>query len=331
MNTKYSTIRSSITILIVCLLTQGLASAQAPERIGYQTVVRVNGITPVTSSVVGMKISINKSTPEGLTLYSERQTPLTDLNGLATVEIGAGTVISGSLAAIDWSSGSYFVKTETDPSGGTNYAITVTHQLLSLPYAMHAGTAETITDGVPESDPLFSAWSKDYNDMTNKPEMINAPTYAVGDYAYGGIVIWVDQTGHHGLLCSLSNQGPFIWDNESMSTAQAKGDGILAGELNTIIINAHPVSSGVGPFVAYNSCPTYYMPSKMEMNLIYQNRAIINATALAHSGEALIATAVYWTSTEISSTAAWGVDFYNQSTNTYSKLNKFLVRPVKAF
>ena len=42
------------------------------------------------------------------------------------------------------------IQTETDPTGGTNYTITGTSQLLSVPYALHAKTAEiftgTITD-----------------------------------------------------------------------------------------------------------------------------------------------------------------------------------------
>ena len=46
----------------------------------------------------------------------------------------------------------------TDPTGGTNYSITGTSQLLSVPYALHAQTAENITGEitVTETDPLFS-------------------------------------------------------------------------------------------------------------------------------------------------------------------------------
>ncbi|MEO6977276.1 MAG: hypothetical protein ABI113_02825, partial [Mucilaginibacter sp.] len=55
--------------------------------------------------------------------------------------IGTGTVVSGSLATIDWANGTYFIKTETDPTGGSTYTITGTSQLLSVPYALSAGTS----------------------------------------------------------------------------------------------------------------------------------------------------------------------------------------------
>jgi hypothetical protein len=60
---------------------------------------------------------------------------------LVSLEIGTGTVISGSFTAIDWSADTYFIKTETDPTGGTNYAITGTSQLLSVPFALYATTS----------------------------------------------------------------------------------------------------------------------------------------------------------------------------------------------
>lgn len=73
-----------------------------------------------------------------------------------SVEIGG----EEGLGFIDWANGPYFIKTETDPTGGTNYSITGVSQILSVPYAMHAKTAETITSDIVESDPVFNAWDK---------------------------------------------------------------------------------------------------------------------------------------------------------------------------
>jgi len=69
------------------------------------------------------------------------------------LEIGTGTVQGGDFTTIDWANGSYFIKTETDLTGGANYTITGTSQLLSVPYALHAKTAESITGGITETDP----------------------------------------------------------------------------------------------------------------------------------------------------------------------------------
>jgi len=131
--------------------------AQAPEKMSYQAVVRDGSNNLVSSTAVGMRISILQTTPSGTAVYVETQTPTTNANGLVSIEIGGGTVVSGNFATIDWANGPYFIKTETDPTGGTNYTITGTSQLLSVPYALHAKTAETVTGGITETDPVFGA------------------------------------------------------------------------------------------------------------------------------------------------------------------------------
>jgi hypothetical protein len=50
-------------------------------------------------------------------------------------------VVSGVFSAINWGGGLYFIKTETDISGGTSYSISGTTQLLSVPYALYAKTS----------------------------------------------------------------------------------------------------------------------------------------------------------------------------------------------
>jgi hypothetical protein len=132
------------TILAALFLTAS-AFAQAPEKMSYQAVVRDSGDALVTSQPVGMQISILQTTATGTAVYVETQTPTTNVNGLVSLEIGTGTVVSGDFTTIDWSTDSYFIKTETDPAGGTMYTITGTSQLLSVPYALHAKTATTAT------------------------------------------------------------------------------------------------------------------------------------------------------------------------------------------
>lgn len=122
------------------------ASAQSPEKMSYQAVIRNSSDALLTNKTVGMQISILQGSASGLAVYVENQAPTTNINGLVSIEIGDGTVISGAFATIDWANGPYFIKTETDPTGGTSYTITGTSQLLSVPYAMHAKTAERFTD-----------------------------------------------------------------------------------------------------------------------------------------------------------------------------------------
>jgi len=151
-----------ITICAVLLMTASVflpqqASAQAPEKMSYQAVVRDGSNNLVTSTAVGMQISILQGSSSGTAVYVETQTPTSNANGLISIEIGAGTVVSGDFTTIDWANGPYFIKTETDPTGGTSYTITGTSQLLSVPYALHAKTAENVTGTITETDPVFGA------------------------------------------------------------------------------------------------------------------------------------------------------------------------------
>jgi len=113
-------------------------SAQSPEKMSYQAVIRNSSDALITNTNVGMQISILQGSASGTVVYSETQTPTTNANGLVSIEISEGTIVTGTFSGIDWSAGPYFIKTETDPTGGTNYTITGTNQLLSVPYAFYS-------------------------------------------------------------------------------------------------------------------------------------------------------------------------------------------------
>lgn len=129
---------SKIALALFLVMSFSFAFAQAPQKMSYQAVIRNASNNLVASSVVGMRISILSGSASGPAVYVETQTPGTNVNGLVSIQIGNGTVVSGTFAAIDWSTGVYYVKTETDPTGGTAYSITGTTQLLSVPYALYA-------------------------------------------------------------------------------------------------------------------------------------------------------------------------------------------------
>ena len=131
--------------------------AQAPQKLTYQALIRNSSHALVTSTPIGMQISILKGSESGSSVYVETQTPTTNGNGLVTIEIGGGTVVSGSFATIDWADGPYFIKTEVATAAPlTTYTITGVSQILSVPYALHSQTAESYT----ETDPVYMAWDK---------------------------------------------------------------------------------------------------------------------------------------------------------------------------
>ncbi len=129
--------------------------AQSPPKMSYQAVIRNNSSQLLTNTQVGMKISILKGLPPTYTVvYWETQTPTTNANGLVSLEIGGDWT---GFDTIHWKNGPYFIKTETDPNGGTNYTITGESELLSVPFALHSKTAESVTGWINETDPVYGA------------------------------------------------------------------------------------------------------------------------------------------------------------------------------
>uniref|UniRef100_UPI004047B984 hypothetical protein n=1 Tax=Algoriphagus sp. TaxID=1872435 RepID=UPI004047B984 len=121
---------------LILLLTITAVWAQAPQRMSYQSIIRDGSNVVVASTTVGVKISLIQGTSTGSVVYSETHRKPTNTNGLLSLEIGDGTAILGTFAGIDWANGPYLIKTETDPTGGTNYSIPGIAALNSVPYAL---------------------------------------------------------------------------------------------------------------------------------------------------------------------------------------------------
>lgn len=162
--------RKLVAILVSVLLTVTLW-AQAPQKMSYQTVVRNSNGLLVSNTDIGLQINIRKASPAGDIVYTQTLTPSTNANGLVSVEIG-GTGFN----AINWADGMYFIETKIDIEGGTDYNISGTSQLLSVPYALHAKTAESM-----QSMPFITMAERDalnpmkgeiiYNTRTKKPNI----------------------------------------------------------------------------------------------------------------------------------------------------------------
>jgi hypothetical protein len=142
-------------LIVVAVFLPNQVIAQAPDRMSYQSVIRGTNNALVANQSVRLHISILQGSITGSAVYSEQHQTTTNSNGLVTISIGAGTSPTGSFSAINWENGPYFVKMEADPTGGTNYTVSGTSQLLSVPYALHANTATiaatatTAANGVP--------------------------------------------------------------------------------------------------------------------------------------------------------------------------------------
>lgn len=136
-----------------------ILKAQPPGKFSFQKIIRNSNNELLSNTTVGLKIDIVQGSENGNTVYTEVHTATTNKNGLASITIGSGENQPENLILenIDWSSGPFFIKTEIDPTGGTGYAISETIQILSLPYALHAKTTESVIGVIPETDPIYEA------------------------------------------------------------------------------------------------------------------------------------------------------------------------------
>ena len=169
--------------------------AQAPEKMSYQAVVRDGSDALVVSTAVGMQISILQTTSTGTAVYVETQTPTTNANGLVSIEVGSGTVVSGDFTTIDWSSDSYFIQTEVDPLGGTAYTITGASQLLSVPYALFSKSSGGVAG---------AEWNTNGNNIRNT----NAGSVVVGSSVPNSNINFVVST-NASPKAAIGNNGGF--------------------------------------------------------------------------------------------------------------------------
>jgi hypothetical protein len=130
----------------------------------------------------------------------------------------------------------------------------------------------------------------------------------IGESYGGGIVFYVYDYGRHGLIAATSDQSTGIqWYNGTFRLTGTTGDGINAGAMNTAMIVAEQMSDNQAGNFAAKVCADYsviqsgvtygdwYLPSKSELNLLYNQRAVVGGFEFGW----------YWSSTEFSGNIAW--------------------------
>lgn len=127
-----------LLVFVVLFITN--INAQAPQAFQYQAIARGSNGLPLINQNVNLRISIISGSPSGSILYVETHAPTTNQFGLVTLPIGQGTVANGTFSSINWGSNSHYIKVEMDENGGFAYQDMGTVQLLSVPYALHAGS-----------------------------------------------------------------------------------------------------------------------------------------------------------------------------------------------
>jgi len=330
-----------LMVTLAYLLINTSIFAQAPQKMSYQAVIRNSSNALITSTPVGMQISVLQGSAAGTAVYVEMQTPSTNTNGLVSIEIGGGTVVSGNFSTINWANGPYFIKTETDPTGGTAYTITGTNELMSVPYALFSA------NGTPgPAGPQGPAGTNGTNGAQGPtgatgPAGAQGPqglpgsggfTHYIGELFGGGIVIsvWKENGVEKGLIASLvdlttSANYSNIQTTIIGTTAQSPFD----GQTNTTAV----VNQGATVGASY-LCNNYssggfndwYLPAIWELNQCYNAAFIVNTVLGATNGFKL---SYYWSSTESSGSNAWCHNFSGGTSVFDSKLFAYSVRALR--
>ena len=258
-----------IIFLSIALFTVNI-QAQSPEKISYQAVIRDNSNNLLTNTVIGLQISILKNSASGTEVYVETQNPTTNANGLMSIEIGEGKVVKGDFSIIDWANGTYFIKSEIDPEGSTNYTITGTNQLLSVPYALHAKTAESLSGTIENENEFY-----------------------LGKDTLGGVVfhIYTGSDGQkHGLIVS-KNETVAYWQSVA-SIVGANSN--LDGKANMNLMTDSPAKD----WITSNYDDNWYLPARHELILLVHSTYTVNRAMKNMIGGQVLSTGHYWSSTE---------------------------------
>ena len=332
------------TLFVVLIITGGLL-AQPPQSFKYQAVARDAGGDVVSDQAVGMKISILQGSTSGTAVYVETFSPTTNEFGLINLNISEGTMVSGDFTSIDWSADTYFIKVEMDMTGGTTYEEYGTSQLLSVPYALHAKTADSLTGVVTETDPVYGSsvasgiTGTDTTNWNNKQDQLIAGTgieitdnviSATGDFylgqdTLGGIVyyIYIGNDGEeHGLIVSKT-QGAATWQNTGVYVDARRSDD---GAYNTNLMTNSAAKNWVTGLGT-----GWYLPSIDELSILWHNRFHVNRALRAGSYTLLGWGDYYWSSTEINAAEAFSFVFAWGSTVYLNKTSACAVRAARTF
>lgn len=302
-----------LILLSSCMLLAISAFSQAPASFSFQAVMRNASNELIANEQVDLNVRILQGSPEGPVIYEENHSLTTNSNGLFSAEIGAGNTVSGMLSDIDWSRGPFFLATEANPKSAGNTPVRGVTQLLSVPYALHARTADRVLNGSPAS------------------------SHYVGEHFGGGIVFhtWRDINGtEHGLVVSLRDA--------SRSSKWAGGAGVKVGEKAQSgwdgRTNSAEIARRAGGQSAAALCMQsggegdWYLPSVHELGLLFKNIHAITDGLRQIPGAEPIKADRYWSSTEISGTEAYMFDMKTGQPESRDKSGWSInVRAIRAF
>jgi len=238
-----------ITLSLLALAASAMmATAQAPSKFNFQGIARNVSGSPLSSTPLGMRISIHDGSSTGTIVYQETHSTTTNAYGLYNVVIGNGSPSIGTLSSVPWGSGDKYIQVEVDPAGGTTYTDLGASQLLSVPYALNAGSGAGLTGtGTTNYIPKYTAAGTLGNSAIYQTP---GGKLGIGTTSPFGKVQINNSTDTVSLLISSTYNGSTAYgalrvENSSTSTTQPVA-GILATAIPSTTVNAGTAITGFG-------------------------------------------------------------------------------------
>lgn len=136
-------------IILLCFALLGIVlslPAQFNDQLGinYQAVARDAAGNLITGKVIYLQTSLRVGGADGKEVYSEVHEATTGKTGLFQLVIGKGQTLSGEYGQVPWAEKNIWLAVAMSEGKGREFVPMGASQLLAVPYAYHAGSAETI-------------------------------------------------------------------------------------------------------------------------------------------------------------------------------------------
>jgi uncharacterized protein (TIGR02145 family) len=236
--------RKLIIILIIGIYAN-ISFGQTPQYFNYQAILRNHSGSIIVSQPVNLKVSIHDISAGGTVVFQETHSATTNQFGVVNIKIGDGSQIIGPLSSVPWAIGDKFIEVEIDYPIGSGYISMGTQQLLSVPYALHSKTAESISGGITETDPVFV--SSPANGITSTLISDWNASYSWGNHAglYKPITYvpdWPEITNKPNYSDSINNKAVLLTGNQTIA-GNKTFTGTISANSNTIIDVASPLNN----------------------------------------------------------------------------------------
>jgi uncharacterized protein (TIGR02145 family) len=108
----------------------------------------------MADAAITITFKIHDNTATGTVVYEENHTATTNAQGLISLNVGGGSVVSGTFSGINWGSGNKFLHVLMN--AGSGVVDLGTQQMMSVPYSLHSEKANNINVSISNSgDTLF--------------------------------------------------------------------------------------------------------------------------------------------------------------------------------